>query len=632
MATDVPGIIERAQETATTMASDASAMLAAATGAFDTRYEIIPGNIPVSFKDVSFNPGLVPTYSGAHFTRPSAPGAAPSTLPLPTTLTDAMPSNSAAKPTYVDPTTPSALDTFSVATPTLSDLTVPPAPSALSSLNITPPTLSTIVVPAAPVVPVPSFDAVRPTTTLSDPGDMTAQFRQDFSDQGATLRSALSGEIDAYMSKLNPQFASQMAAIEGRLSKFLAGGSGLTPAVENAIYARAQDKTNDEYMRTRDTIYQEAASRGFTMPSGSTMSALFQARQAAADNNARAAMDIAIKQAELEQDNLKFAVTQSTQLRQIVINAAQQWAGNLVQINAQALQFAQGVLQAAVDLYEIRVKIVASQVEVYKAEAQVYEYRLKAALAVYDVYQAQIQGLKAQVDVDTAKVQAFTAQANAYGALANAYKAAVDGVATKAQIEKLKVDVFGAQVQAYSARVAGKTAEWQGFRAQVEGQAAKVDAYKTEVQAYGQEVEAYKAKVQARSVEIQAVGQANESAARTYTAAVQAYTALVQGESAAVTAEINSFESTLKAYTAGVQTQEAVARLAMTNSASKAQVAVSAYAQQAQVVISNAQMNYKRMNDMASVATQGANVYAHMASSALAGVTAIAEKSEQYNF
>ena len=160
---------------------------------------------------------------------------------------------------------------------------------------------------------------------------------------------------------------------------------------------------------------------------------------------------------------------------------------------------------------------------------------------------------------------------------------------------------------------------------------AKVEAYKAEVQAYGQEVDAYKAKVQARSTEIQAVGQSNESAARTYTAAVQAYTALVEGRSAAVTAEINSFDSTLKAYTAGVSAKEAEARIKVENIRAKGQVAVSAYGQQANVVIANAQMNYKRMSDVASVATHGAGVYASMTSSALAGINSLAAATEQYN-
>lgn len=170
---------------------------------------------------------------------------------------------------------------------------------------------------------------------------------------------------------------------------------------------------------------------GFTLPTGALHSTLVQSRQAAADASARAAMDIAIKQAEIEQANLQFAVTQSANLRQVALQATQSWAGNLVQINGQALQFAQGVLQAAISLYDVRVKIVQLQVQlqvqIYQAEAEVYQHRLKAVLEVYEIYQAQIEGLKAQVSVDMAKVQAFEAQAGALATLATAYKAVIDG-------------------------------------------------------------------------------------------------------------------------------------------------------------------------------------------------------------
>lgn len=631
MATNISAIIEGAQSTAKELATSSAAMVDKAFTAFDTRYEVSMGDIPLSLQDVTLNIGEVPQYGGAHFEAPSEPGAAPTMQVLPTLAGDVAPSLTAAKPVLAMPSTPAELEAFDAKAPKMSDLYVPPAPDALSNLDITPPTLTNIVVPKAPMVNVPEFDAHRPDTALAAPTDFAAQFRADFAEQGNALRASLDGAIDAYLLKINPRFKEQMAAIEDRLARYIKGGSGLAPEVENAIYARATDKNNAEYLRTRDTAYQEGARRGFTMPTGAVFSAVVQARQAAADNNARAAMEIAVKQAELEQNNLQFAVSQSMQLRQMVLGATQQWAGNLVQLNAQALQFAQGVLQAVVDLYEIKVKIVQAQVEVYRAEAQVYEYRLKAVLAIYDVYKAQVDALRAQVDVDVARVQAFTSQVNAYGALANAYKAVIDGIATKAQIEKLRVDAFGAEVEAYSARVAGKTAEWQGFKAQIEGQMSKIEAYKAEVGAYGQEVDAYKAKIQARAAEIQAVGQSNESAARTYTASVQAYTALVEGRSAAVQAEINSFDSTLKAYTAGVSAKETEARVKVENIRTKGQVAVSAYNAQTHVALTNAQMNYKRMSDVAGVAVSGAGVYASMTSSALSGINSLASSSEQYN-
>lgn len=629
MATDVQGIISAAQDTAKDLADQAGDLTRKAQLAFDTRYEIGPVNLTLALTDVDFNLGAVPQYQGSAFVEPESPGAAPSLREVPELELPTLPVNTAQKPIIRTPQTPSQLAHFNKQAPTLAGVSVPSAPAALQDLALlTPPTLTDITVPGAPIVQIPEFDAVRPDTSLQEPGNLEAQFRQDFRDQAGSMARVLEGELDAYLAKINPQFHSQMAAIEDRLSRYLAGGTGFTPAVENAIWNRAVDKIDGEFRRARDAAYDDAARRGFTLPAGALHSTLVQSRQAAADASARAAMDIAIKQAEIEQANLQFAVTQSASLRQVALQATQSWAGNLVQINGQALEFAKGVLQAAIELYSIRAKTVQIRVQLYQAEAEVYQHRLKAALAVYDAYQAHIEGLKAQVSVDAARVQAFQAQANGYAALANAYKAVIDGVATRAQIEKLKVEAFGAEVNAFQAQVQAKTAEWQGFRAQLEGETIRIDAYGKEVQAYGQEVDAYKAQVQAQSTAIQAASTANEAAARTYQAAVSAYSALVQGRSSVVEAEIKSFESTLRGWTAGVQAKESEARVKIANNQANAQATIAAYQQNSHIVLANMDMNYKRMNDMSRVGVAGAEVFGKMASSALSGMNALAAEIE----
>lgn len=629
MATDVNGIIEKAQESAKSMADQAADMITKAQMAFDTRYVIGVGDIETGVDNLG-NLNVTPPspFKGQPFQPPTAPGPAPTALPIPPVDAGSLPTNDAKKPTTVMPQVPSPFVQFTKQAPSMSSLIVPGAPDALMNLNMTPPELTDITVPGAPVVQLPAFDAIRPLTNLPEPGDLAAQYRQDFSDQSNSLVRTIEGEVDVYMAKINPRFKEQMAAIEDRLATYMKGGSALSASVQNDIFEKALDKTNLEYQRARDGAYEEGARRGFTMPGGAVFSAVTQARQGAADNAARVAMEIAVKQAELEQQNLQFAVTQSTNLRQVVIQAAQEWAGQLVQINAQALQFAQGVLQAAIDLYDLRIKIVQARVQIYQAEAEVYQHRLKAVLAVYDAYQAHIEGLKAQVSVDTARVQAFTAQASAYGTLANAYKAVIEGVATKAQIEKLKVEAFGAEVQAYQAATQAKAAEWNGYRAQLEGESAKVEAYRAEVQAYGQEVQAYQAKVQSKSAMAQAVGLSNESAANGYQASVSGYSALVQGRSAESVAYIHSYDSDLKGWEAKFKAEEARAKVAAANAVAIGTVNVAAYKAQADVVISNAQMNYKKMSDLSQVGVAGARVFGTMAGSALSGMNSLAASIE----
>lgn len=630
MATDVQGVIETAQSTAQELATKAGEMVTNAMKAFD--YRMVMGGItsPTNFTPARVEVGQVPSYTGSRFEAPSEPGDFPALWPVPTYAAPAAPDRGLLGDMPVSEAiqTPGEVPALNAAPPTIANLDIPVEPPALGDINVDAPVLKDLEIPDIPEVLLPVFDQVSPDTNIEGPADIATQFRVDFADQGNSLRASLEGAIDAHMAQINPRFKEQMAAIEERLAKYTAGGTALPADVESALWARAADRTNADYQRLRDTAYGDAAARGFTMPGGAVLSAVTQARQAAADANARAALDIAIKQAELEQQNLQFAVTQSMQLRQIVLGASQQWASTLVQLNGQALQFATGVMQAGIELYGLKIRVVQARIEVYRAEAQIYETRLKAALSVYDAYKAHVDAIKAQADVDTARVQAFTAKMNSYSAIANVYRARLDGVAAKANIEKIKAELFGTQVQAYSAQVQGYTAAWSGYKARVEGKASEWQAYSQKVNAFSAQVDAYRTETQAKLAEIESVAKTNAATAGAYEAKVRGYEALVRGKSAAVQSEINSFESTLKSYTAGLQAQEVKARVDLANSEGQARVTIASYEAESRAIIENARLEYRRMSDMAGVATAGAKVHGDMASSALAGMNAMAAAVE----
>lgn len=628
MSTPVDLLISNAGARADGLAVAASVMVDRAASLITPLRPDFPKPPELNLTDRHFEINFPDSYSGDRFSKPPEPDTMPDMLPIPPAYSGSAPAFKGKKPDYEGMSRPAELRAFNKSVPSMDTIVVPPAPVALDQFDFTPPVLRDIQVPDAPVVALPEFSAQRPETNLAAPSDFSERYRLDFAEQNTSMRSALEGAIDAQLAKINPQYHAQMSALEARLSQYLAGGSALRPEIEDAYFQRAADKSSAEYQRTRDAAYAEGASRGFTIPGGAVFSAAMRARQAAADNNARAALEMAIKQAELEQQNLQFAVTQSSNLRQMVLNATMQWAGHLVQINGQALQYAQGVLQASVQLYETQVRIVQANVEIYRAEAQVYEYRLKSVLAVYDIYRAQVQALESQVNVDRARVEVFSTQANAYAAVANAYRAVIDGVAAKAQIEKLRVDAFGAEVQAYSAEVSAKTAEWNGYRAAMETNTAKTQAYQAEAQAFAQEVAAYKAQVEASQAQIQATTATNEGNARGYSASMEGYRALVSGRSAAVEAEIKSYQVQLEQYRAQVQAQEASYRLSYENTKARNETALANYKATSDVVLAKAQMDYKRMTDMAQVASHGAGVYGSMASSALAGMNSLASSSE----
>lgn len=629
--TQAAALISGAESRASSAAEAASAALQGAIESLGSPPSLTISPFSPSFA-ASFSGGnSIPDYDGHAFREVPFDVTAPDLQDVPELIFGTVPGLNASKHVFVAPSKPSELSQFGGTMPDVEDVTLPPMPPGLLDFNVPPPVVNDIVIPPAPTQLPPDFNIPSPTINLQQPGDFAETYRQDYAAINPVMRENIRQAAEDYLNYINPEFANAMAQLEAKYNDFLQGGTALPPAVEDAIYNRARDKVNEEYIKNVDTIYSEGAKRGFSIPSGAMMSSVLQARQGVSDNNTRTAFEIAIKQAELEQQNMQWAMTQSQNLRQIALNAVMQWTGHMVTLNGHALQYARDILQALVAVYEVQVKIVTAQIEVYKAEATVYEARLKAALAIYDVYKAELEGIKTLVEVDKAKVDAYSAQVQAYGALANAYKAMLEGTMTQAQIQKLKVDMFGTEVQAYAALVGAKTAEWQGYNAQISGEVAQINAYKAEVDAYQAEVDAYKAQIQAQAAGIDAISTANAGKAQVYSASVSAYKSRIEASSAEVMAYVEQYKAKISGYVAQHNALAESARVEAQNAATSAQVGVAAYEAQIRAVVAGAQMSSEHMRGVASIMVSAGGAYASMAGSALSGVGTLAAEIDQAN-
>jgi len=559
--------------------------------------------------DVQFDPG-------------ESPGAELTFQDIGDIDTAGAPTNSARLPYIDERNTPSALTQFSVTLPPL-DLGVrlPSAPDLIMPPDVV---ITDRTIGDAPVVQLPSFEGSRPQDISAPPSGLDVVLQNAYSVAVSQFVSMADAYVDAELAKLNPQYQSQMARIEEQLTKYLDGGTGLKPAVENAIYERARGKNDAEARRVRDQALADAATRGFTIPTGALLSATQQARQAGADANARAAAEIVVMQAEMEQKNLQFAVTTSTGLRTAMVNATMGYLQSIVALNGQAASHAQSVVNAIVETYNAVVRAYTAKLEGYKADAQVFQVRMQAALAGIEVYKAEVQALMALTQVDMAKVNVYRARIDALTAQAAMYKTAVEAVVSKASLEKLKVDVFQAQVQAFSAQVGAKNAEWQGYVAQIQGDNAKVQAYNSQVQAYATEVQGYKAKIEAQAEAVKAEAMTNDARAKQYVAQWEGYKAIVaaKGEIARTQLEnqrqeVVAFQAETSAkvakYNAGVEFYKATANIGIANAKGLTEIS-----------IKNAELEMSYGKTLATLHSANASIHANLAGAAMAGMNALA--------
>ena len=475
--------------------------------------------VPDSIKAVAparayIRSSTAPTYTAPNLDPPSTKPEGPPTLQdienLAATVVGDVPVNTAEKPEYDAPEKPGMLESFTGNLPWVdTNLVLPSDPSwgkflepnwlayqEVSKGNYTPPTFTQVQRPGDK--PVADFDLRT---------DYEAAYRQ-----GSEFLTVANEYVDTVSAK----FVAFFGEIEGRLKEYMQGGTGLAPAVEDAIYARARSKNDAEARRVRDQALADAATRGFTMPNGALLSATQQARQAGADANATAAREIVVMQAELEQKNMQFAITAYSALRTTVVNATIQHIQSLVTINGQAMQFARDLCNQLIQVFDAQVKVYQMEVSLIDSDIKYTDMLLRAEMGKIQVYAAELDAEKTKAQANQSMASVYMAQLESDQKLAMIYKTKIDALIEKKRVERLKIELFQAQVQAYDAKSRAKDAEWRGFAAAVSGEESKFRAYQAEISGFSAEVEAFKAVVDAKKIGMIEAKARNDAQLSTY--------------------------------------------------------------------------------------------------------------------
>jgi NifU-like protein involved in Fe-S cluster formation len=355
-----------------------------------------------------------------------------------------------------------------------------PAPPSMLSLNVRP--FDGISLPAAPL-DAPQLDLAAPAIREYTPG---AQY-------ASSLLSAVQAEL------------------ERRITQ---GGTGLNPAVENAIWDRGRER---EARTMRDQLQEldRFESLGYALPPGVWLDARLKIATENAAANMGVSREIMIKQAELELEGVRDALN----IAQQVEATATQYAN---QVEQRAFEASRYATEAGISIYNARVQAYTAFLDAYKTKVAIYEAQVRAELSRVDAYRAEVQAEQAKADINRALVEEFKVKTEAALSAIEVYKAEIAGIQTKAQIEKLKIETFGEQVRAYSARVNAYTAGVEAFKATVSAETAKQDAFRSAVQAYGIRVDAGAKVIDARIAEYSARVQAKDAEWRAYTARAQA--------------------------------------------------------------------------------------------------------------
>lgn len=174
--------------------------------------------------------------------------------------------------------------------------------------------LPPIPFPSRPEIEVPEFN---PNV------DLGGEFTQAFDNALAAFGPDFEAEAQNFLDTYFPNFAACMqSSVDNWICDTITNGAtGLPTAVENQIWERARAKELMDAARVRSDITAQWASRGWSMPTGMLAEQLLTVDQETSNKISQHARDVAIKQAEIVIDSVKFAIEQGVKVRLGVVAA-----------------------------------------------------------------------------------------------------------------------------------------------------------------------------------------------------------------------------------------------------------------------------------------------------------------------
>lgn len=192
----------------------------------------------------------------------------------------------------------------------------------------------------------------------------------------ATLNSQVQAWLDGHF----PNLSSSMAGIPEDWIAGIIGGTrpfGIESTVFDLVWQQARDRAARTVDSDRRTLEANCSKRGFTLPDGALVAALLESEQ----RGQAAVLDVnreqAVKDAEIKQELLKFAVQQAAQLQL-------------------------GILSASADLFRAYYALYNTDVERDRARAGAYASYMGAMSSYWNVElgveQVRLRAAEAQAD------------------------------------------------------------------------------------------------------------------------------------------------------------------------------------------------------------------------------------------
>lgn len=242
------------------------------------------------------------------------------------------------------------------------------------------------------------------------PSELTALYQSTADEIQALLGNGLSTFLTTYF-PLGNELAAARSWVERAITS---GGTGLNATVEAQIWERDRSRLMRDSARAADEAVAMWAARGYPMPPGALVGTISRIDQDLRDKTAQASRDVAIKQAEIELENIRFAVDKALELRTAAISAAGDYIRTLALGPQLGVQLAGSVIDAKAKLANVLTSF-------YQAKVSALELPVRVAIADANAdVEVRKSNLAAQVSLINARVATVEAAARAAGTQASA--------------------------------------------------------------------------------------------------------------------------------------------------------------------------------------------------------------------
>jgi hypothetical protein len=336
--------------------------------------------------------------------------------------------------------------------PAVEIISIPSVPTEPIYASPDLPALLSLTIPDVPDVTFPSLDIEAPSYSIPDAPSFTFSISDILISDDPLMQ----------------------AAIDRLKNNIVYGGTGLTEAVENAIWARDLERMEQQLEDATDKVMAMWAKKGFSLPDGMLAHSLSEVQKEHYNKLTDRSREISIKQAELEQTNIFKSL-------ELAVSLAGQLSDMLIKYETLALQAQEMTAKFANEYIDMQIKTYGIALEGFKAAAAVYEAKIRAMTSQVEIYKTQVEAEVAKNQVNESSVKLYSEQMRAITVLVDIYKAKVQAMAALLEGEKVKVEANKMQFDVWAKETETRIAIFNGqveqYRAETQFNVAEAEAY-----------------------------------------------------------------------------------------------------------------------------------------------------------